>query len=178
MQFDMVVATDANGGIGKDNSIPWRLSDDLKYFRKLTSAAPEGKRNAVIMGRKTWESIPSNMRPLKNRLNIVLSRSPLDLPEGVMSAASLDAALLLSKEAGAERCFVIGGAQIYAEGLAHPDLGVIYLTQIEEIFDCDVFFPRSRELQLVETTDTKTEGDIHYRYQIFRPVPAFEKAQH
>jgi dihydrofolate reductase len=71
----IIAATKANG-IGVNNSIPWHLHNDLKYFAQVTSKATDGQQNAVIMGKKTWESIPKKNRPLPNRLNIVLSRNP------------------------------------------------------------------------------------------------------
>lgn len=78
----IVVAATNRLGIGQNNGLPWRLKQEMAYFAKLTSTIPEGKTgtNAVIMGRNTWESIPAKFRPLKNRLNIVLSRNQdLDL---------------------------------------------------------------------------------------------------
>jgi dihydrofolate reductase len=71
----IVAATKANG-IGTNNSLPWRLPKELKYFSRVTSNAVDGQQNAVIMGRSTWESIPKKNRPLSNRYNIILSRNP------------------------------------------------------------------------------------------------------
>lgn len=164
MPFDIVVAVDSEGGIGKNNSIPWRLSDDLKRFRQLTSLAAPGKINAVIMGRKTWESLPAKSRPLPNRLNIVLSRASVALPEGVLSAHSLDQALSLAQSEEVDRCFVLGGGQIYKEAMQHIELGKIYLTRIHRSFDCDVFFPELRDLETVHTSECKQENGMAFEY--------------
>ncbi len=168
MQFDIVVAVDNRGGIGKNNLIPWRLPDDLRYFRKLTTTASDGKINAVIMGRKTWDSLPDKWRPLKNRLNIVLSRSTLSLPAGVESARSLAEAMEIAAAHHVERCFVIGGAQIYEEALAHPELQVVHLTRLEADFDCDVFFPGQPPLYLVESSAPKEEEGIRFVFEKLR----------
>jgi dihydrofolate reductase len=77
--FDLVVAATLKGGIGQSGKLPWRLKGDMAFFKQLTTTtttAQKGKRNVVVMGRKTWESIPSNFRPLPNRVNVVLSRRP------------------------------------------------------------------------------------------------------
>ena len=79
MNFSLVAAVDKNLGIGIQNRLPWRLKTDLKYFSDITSIAAPGKINAVIMGRKTWESLPEKSRPLKGRVNVVLSRQALEL---------------------------------------------------------------------------------------------------
>lgn len=188
MDFDVIVAMDSERGIGKDNALPWRLSSDMKYFKSITSTAPEGKMNAVIMGRKTWDSLPPKSRPLKGRLNIVISRSAQErqtaekIAQGIAQlekseinspcfVPSLDQALEFASHAHEiNKCFVIGGAQIYAEALQHSGLRTVYLTQLDESFQCDVFFPQTRTLQLVQSSDTQTEGEIHFRYQVFRPL--------
>eukprot|EP00873_Tetraselmis_striata_P021777 jgi/Tetstr1/442041/TSEL_030222.t1 len=159
--FQVVVAATRQLGIGKSGNMPWRLPGDLKYFRELTSSTGSpGKHNAVIMGRKTWESIPSKFRPLPGRVNIVLSRSaPAGAdensqsaanaaaiggssalkggagPGGVLYQSSLEAALemLGAGELGdsVDHVFVIGGGQIYHEAVASPACAAIHLTQIE-----------------------------------------------
>jgi dihydrofolate reductase len=132
--FTIVVATDSELGIGKTGALPWRLKEDMKHFRELTTSG--GGANSVIMGRKTWESIPEKFRPLPGRTNIVLSRS--SVPAGAITLGSLDAAL----EVPADRKFVIGGGQIYAEAIDHPACTELIVTKVDKSFDCDVFFPR------------------------------------
>ncbi len=137
--FDCVVAADAAGGIGKDNDLPWpRLKEDLRFLRRITITAPEGERNAVIMGRLTWESVPSAVQPLPGRLNVVISRQAPVLPDGVALAPSLEAALEVPGAAG---LFVIGGGQIFHQAFVHPRCRYVYLTRIAASFDCDVFLP-------------------------------------
>jgi len=141
--FDIVVAADARGGIGKAAGLPWKLPGDMAYFKRITSG---DKRNAVVMGRKTWESIPVKFRPLKDRLNIVISRNEgLGLPDGVLLASDLDAALEAADRANMENVFVIGGGEIYRIALQHPACKLLYLTDIHADFDCDTFLPNYQQ---------------------------------
>lgn len=171
MDFDCVVAADAAGGIGKDNDLPWpRLREDLRFLKRITCDAPEGRRNAVIMGRRTWESVPSKMQPLPGRINVVISRQPLTLPEDVRLAPSLDAALDAAPEAAA--LFVIGGAQIFAHAFDHPRCRYVYLTRIAATFDCDTFLPSLDAFRLDEVLATHREHDIDFAIQRWvRPRP-------
>jgi dihydrofolate reductase len=141
--FDCVVAADAAGGIGKDNDLPWpRLQEDLRFLKRITSEAPAGRCNAVVMGRVTWESVPSGKQPLPGRLNIVVSRHAPLLPAGVLPAASLDEALRAARaRPEVEGVFVIGGAQLFRAAFAHPACRFVYLTRIAATFDCDTFLP-------------------------------------
>ena len=94
--FAIVVALDDKQGIGKANALPWRLARDMQRFKDVTIPAPAGRQNAVVMGRKTWDSLPPKYRPLPGRLNVVLTSNPdLALPSGVLRAGSLDHALTL-----------------------------------------------------------------------------------
>ncbi len=129
MQLSLIAAVARNGVIGRDGDLPWRLPDDLAHFKRLTSG------HAVVMGRRTWESIG---RPLPKRTNLVVSRT-LTPPEGVRVAPSLDAALAAARESGASRAFVIGGAALYAESL--PLVDVLELTRVEAEVEGDVHFP-------------------------------------
>jgi dihydrofolate reductase len=142
LEFALVVAADQQGGIGRNGDLPWQLPGDMSYFRKLTTG--QGA-NAVIMGRKTWDSIPTRFRPLQNRLNVVLSRSQPDLPDGVLLAHSLEQALQQLATSNAERplehIFVIGGGKVYAEALARTHCRQVFLTRVEGNFDCDTFLP-------------------------------------
>jgi dihydrofolate reductase len=125
--FTIIVATDAAGGIGLRNTLPWRLPEDLAHFKRITTG------HSIIMGRNTFDSIG---RPLPNRRNIVITRNPDWQQAGVESASSLAAAL---QQAGDDQIFVIGGAQIYAEAL--PQASRLIVTKIDHRFDCDAHFP-------------------------------------
>ncbi len=171
--FDIVVACDSRRGIARAGQLPWRLPGDLKYFRKVTSVGAEsGKTNAVIMGRKTWDSIPDKFRPLPNRLNIVLTRNKeFRPPAGVRSCESLDEALAAADEADAYNCFVIGGGQVYAEALADRRCRRVYLTEIEADFLCDTFLPALPERYHEQSaSEPVTEGDIRYRFLVYSEV--------
>ena len=137
--FDIVVAADLDWGIGKGNALPWpKLRGDLQHFKRITSTASEGRRNAIVMGRKTWESKEVAGKPLPNRQNVVVTRGQLAVPAGVVVAASVDDALALD---GVETIFVVGGAGLIREVIERADLRYVYLTRIEQAFDCDVRMP-------------------------------------
>ena len=123
----IIVATDQQGGIGIDNTLPWKLPEDMAHFKRLTTGHP------VIMGRKTFDSIG---RPLPNRRNIVITRNPDWRHEGVEAVPSVEAAItLLDGDQG----YVIGGAEIYKQSL--PLTQRLITTEIGQTCDCDAFFP-------------------------------------
>lgn len=167
--FDVVVACDLENGIGKDNDLPWHLPGDLRHFARLTTEAPEGMRNAVIMGRKTWESVPVKYKPLAGRLNVVLSRSAaLELPEGVRRAGDLDEALAID-DPDVDRVFVVGGVQIYAEALRSPRCRWIYLTRVLDRFDCDAFFPDiAGDFERAEVLGEGEDNGVAYRIETWQ----------
>ena len=139
MTFDVVVAADLEWGIGKQSGLPWpRLKGDLAHFKRVTTDAPEDRRNAIVMGRKTWESKEVGGKPLAKRLNVVVSRSALVVPEGVVLAQSFDDALAVSD---VETIFVVGGAGLFQVALDHAKLRWVYLTRVEGRFECDVRMP-------------------------------------
>jgi dihydrofolate reductase len=123
----LVVAIDAQRGIGADNKLPWHLPEDLAHFKRVTLGHP------VIMGRKTFDSIG---RPLPKRRNIVVTRNRDWRHEGVDSAASLADAIALVGEAPAS---IIGGAQIFGESMDIADRMIV--THIDGVYRCDTFFP-------------------------------------
>ncbi|KAG4305813.1 hypothetical protein PORY_000723 [Pneumocystis oryctolagi] len=153
LSLTLIVALTVSRGIGRENNLPWKLKSDMMFFNQVTSGlpvtCPVGQMNVVLMGRKTWESLPLRSRPLKNRINVVISHQKvLDLAHGVHHARSLDDALtLLSRVYGpgsrnqVNRIFVIGGAQLYKVAMEHPKLNRIIATVIYNEIDCDVFFP-------------------------------------
>jgi len=126
----IVVARARNGVIGIENRLPWHLPEDLKHFKALTTG------NAVIMGRKTWESLPPKFRPLPGRLNIVVTRDRGYVADGATVAHSLPAAVAA---AGEHKAFVIGGAEIYAQAL--PLATRLEITEVDADIPGDAFFP-------------------------------------
>ena len=126
-RLTLVVAVDANNGIGLDNQLPWHLPEDLAHFKRVTLGKP------IIMGRKTFDSIG---RPLPKRRNIVVTRNAGWSHEGVDSAASLGAAIALLD---GEPASIIGGAQVFIEAMNVADAMIV--THIDHAFRCDAFFP-------------------------------------
>ncbi|KAG2298170.1 hypothetical protein Bca52824_034642 [Brassica carinata] len=146
----VVVAATKQMGIGKDGRLPWNLPTDLKFFKDitLTTSDPAKKKNAVVMGRKTWEAIPAKHRPLPGRLNVVLTRSggfDIANAENVVTCSSVDSALYLLAAPpyclSIERVFVIGGGDILREALNRPSCDAIHLTEIDTSVECDTFIP-------------------------------------
>ncbi|KAI9124093.1 hypothetical protein K1719_005393 [Acacia pycnantha] len=147
--YQVVVAATRDLGIGKDGKLPWRLSCDLKFFKEITMATSDpGRRNAVLMGRKTWESIPLRNRPLPGRLNVVLTRSgrfDIATTENVVICGSMSSASELLAASpyclSIEKIFVIGGGQVFREALNAPRCEAIHITEIETSIECDTFMP-------------------------------------
>ena len=124
----IIVAIAQNGTIGDKNSLLWHIKEDMRFFRTTTSG------HAVIMGRKTFESLGS--KPLPKRTNIVITRADRDF-EGAFTAHSLEEAIAMAE--GDEEIFIIGGAQIYAEALSVADR--MYITRVERDYEGDTSFP-------------------------------------
>ena len=130
-RINLIYARAANGVIGQNNAMPWHLPEDMAHFKSLTQGSP------VIMGRKTWDSLPPKFRPLPGRSNVVLTRQADWHAAGAHKAASLADAMSLCQ--AVEEVWVIGGAQIYA--LAEPLAERIEVTEIDQNFDGDAFAP-------------------------------------
>ncbi|EFN56442.1 hypothetical protein CHLNCDRAFT_30873 [Chlorella variabilis] len=192
--IQIVVAATKQWGIGKGGSLPWSLPGDMKYFRELTSrTADPAKQNVVIMGRKTWESIPAKFRPLAGRINVVLTRGAVagdenasapgnataalaeaSKAEGVHISSSLDSALeMLSGpefDSRVESVFVIGGGQVYKECMESPLLSAIHLTLVEgeaaEAANCDTFMPPVDEsrFRLWSASAPRSVGGTRYSF--------------
>lgn len=129
MKVSAVVAASENGIIGRDGGLPWHVSSDLKLFKEITLGKP------VIMGRRTWESLPR--KPLPGRRNVVITRNKTYKAEGAEVAASIDEALALC--AGEEEVSIIGGGQVYADAMGRTDR--VYLTRIHMSVDGDTYLP-------------------------------------
>jgi len=151
---NIIVAATPTGGIGMDGKLPWELPGDMAYFREVTMRTKrEGTRNAVVMGRKTWASIPAKFRPLKGRINLVLSSSSDEsalrvaegIPAEVLVSSSLAGAMsALSSVPDLASIFVIGGASAFSEalsGITGIICDTVYLTRVLVEKSCDVFIP-------------------------------------
>ncbi len=146
-----------DGVLGKDNQLLWRIPADMKRFREITTGHP------VIMGRKTWDSIPEQFRPLPDRTNIILTRQPDFKAEGALVCHSLAAALSLGKMSpGCTEVFIIGGGEIYAEALPFTDK--IYLTIVMLDVEGDAFFPEYEGLYQEISREERTHKDFEYAW--------------
>lgn len=172
MRFNIVVALcSEHNGIGYQNQLPWTIRADLKHFSNLTKSAPEGKHNVVIMGRRTWESLPK--KPLPGRKNIVLSRTMTATTDIQVCRGFEQALNTLIFDVDVHQVFIIGGVDVYRSALDHVDCETIYVTEILTTgICCDTFFPiiDPERFQCVQTSDVHTENGIHFRYLVFRKI--------
>ena len=184
--FQLVVAATRQLGIGKDGSLPWKLPGDMKYFRELTAKTHDAhKRNVVIMGRTTWESIPPKFRPLKGRLNLVLSRKRATEEQGAavepgsdgpVTCSSIQSAMQLlaspSVSDSIEHIFVIGGGQVYSEAIRSELCAAIHLTQIDQDFECDTYFPEidQSRFKLWSAAPPRKDGNTCYSFLCYTAV--------
>lgn len=171
MDFSIILAVDSKNGLGKENTLAWRLSGDMKYFKKITvlTEKPDDT-NVVIMGRKTWESIPSKFRPLPGRINCVLTRDKNFEDEGCVSFNSLDSCLRdIEDMKNIWRVFIIWWSQIYNQVLEDSRLEKIYLTQVKWDFECDVFFDGIPENFSQESySEAISEWWVEFQFEIWK----------
>jgi dihydrofolate reductase len=130
-----IVAVSDNGIIGRKGDLPWRLPDDMKFFQRNTLG------HHVIMGRKNWESIPEKFRPLKDRVNVVITRQAGYEAFGAVVVGSLQEALELARFAGETEAFVIGGGEIYSQAFRSGSIDRILLTRVHATIEGDTRFP-------------------------------------
>lgn len=163
MKISLIAALASNRAIGRDNALLWRLPEDLRHFRETTRGKP------VIMGRKTWESLPEAFRPLPGRHNIVVSRNPAYQAPGATLAGSLEDAVSVAEAEGtADELFVIGGAQLYSQAL--PLASRLYLTEVEQSVDGDVFFPplAAREWEEISRQPMQGAAGPAFSFVVYR----------
>lgn len=159
--------TPGGGAIGRTGQMPWHLPPDLRWFQQLTTGS------TVVMGRRTWESLPERFRPLPGRRNIVVSRSNCEFP-GAVAVSSVTEALSAA-EGGA--CWIIGGGEIYRAALEYADC--VAVTQINlTVPDADTFAPRlGREWRRVGATAPEyTRDGVGYVFTVWQPGAAAEPA--
>ncbi|KAK7933670.1 hypothetical protein WMY93_004566 [Mugilogobius chulae] len=170
-------------GIGKNGELPWpRLNNEFKHFRRLTSTSSEpGRQNVVLMGRKTWFSIPEKNRPLNNRINIVLSRELTAPPPGAHHLCSdFSSALDLIRtqlDQTVDQVWVIGGSSLYKELLQTSGLKRLFVTRILQQFDCDTFLPQISldQYKLLPqfpgvSSELQEENGVQYKYEVYESL--------
>ena len=135
MNFKIIVAVDKNFGIGLNNNLPWNYKSDMKFFREITKGCGN---NAVVMGKNTYLSIG---RPLPGRKNIILSTSLKDVSKNIDIFQNINDLCEFCKDKNYDSIWIIGGESIYRQFLELKLVNVIYLTEINEIYECDTFFP-------------------------------------
>lgn len=145
MALNLIYACADNGVIGRDNALPWHLPEDMAHFRQLTMGCP------VLMGRKTWDSLPPRFRPLPGRLNLVLTRQYAWQAEGATRVASVEEALTLCP--AGQDLWVIGGAEVYA--MALPLAQRLEITEVHRQVDGDAWAPKIDVRQWPEVTRTR-----------------------
>lgn len=159
MRMAMIVAMDEDGCIGRGEGLPWRLASDMARFKQLTEG--DGF-NAVIMGRKTWDSLPEQYRPLPERLNIVMSRDTGWEEDGAETALYIGRAIEIAYADGCEECWIIGGAQIYQMFLDRVD--EIHVTTVQTTKSGEVKFPDWNRSQWSEEILEKLQSDSNNEY--------------
>jgi len=160
--LSIVVAHSSNRVIGRDGALPWRLPSDLRRFRELTRG------HAVLMGRRTFESLPDRFRPLPERRNLVLSGDRSYAPAGAEAFTALEDALA----ACARKCFVIGGEDTYRQAL--PLCERVYTTEIEAEVEGDAFFPEIGPdgWRCVECSERLHENDLAFTFRVYERARA------
>ena len=167
MKISIIVAMDEEGAIGKNDALPWRLKSDMERFRILTEG--DGF-NSVIMGRKTWDSLPETFRPLPDRVNIVMSRDTEWSDEGAINALYVGRAIEIAFAEGSEECWIIGGSQIYKIFLDRVD--EIHLTEVHTTGSGDVKFPEWNKSEwtqeIIETVDSDDDNQFSSTFSVWK----------
>lgn len=159
MKICMIAAMAENGVIGNNNDIPWHIPEDFAYFKKVTLGCP------VVMGRKTWDSLPK--KPLPKRENIVITRREDYVAEGAHVCHDIHDALALARRVGTEEIFIIGGEQIYKAALDTGLVDKVYMTHIYKTFVGDTHFPISELSTWKKSEGIKQGTDIKYSFDTY-----------
>lgn len=160
----IIVAADKNWGIGVNNNLLVSIPADMKFFRETTTG------NVVVMGRKTLESFPNGL-PLKNRVNVVLTKDVNYQVKGAIIVHSMDELKEALKDYDSDNVYVIGGATIYEQLLDYCDTA--YVTKIDYSYEADVYFPNldeKQEWEMVEESEEQTYFDLEYTFTTYKKV--------
>jgi len=157
LTIKLIVAASENNVIGFNNDLPWDLPDDMKFFKKTTL------NSCVIMGKNNYLSIPDRFRPLKHRINIILTRNKSFIATECMVAHDLESAINLAKNENKE-IFIIGGGMVYENAIKNNLVDLIYLTRIHANIEGDVFFPKINMKKWRVLEKTFHPKDIRHKY--------------
>jgi len=162
MKLHLIYARASNGTIGKEGQMPWHLPEDLAHFKRVTLGQP------VIMGRKTWDSLPARFRPLPGRLNIVITRQSDWQAEGALRSNSIEGAMRLCGDA--PDAWIMGGAEIYRQ--AEPLASTAVVTEIERDYDGDAFAPELGESwQPIQRESLVAASGLAYSFVTYQRNP-------
>ena len=173
IRLNLIVAYCDKQGIGKDNKIPWNISNEMLYFKKITTYTNNPiLKNVVIMGRKTWESIPQRFRPLSDRINIVLTKNKnFEVNDGVFIADSLESSFdIIHKiqNSNKKNVFIIGGETLYREGIINKYCHKLYISEIYNKYECDRYFPDIPDkFKIMTVSNFCYESSVHYRKIVY-----------
>jgi dihydrofolate reductase len=176
-KFDMILAVDEENWIGRANSLAWKISSDMKYFKKITTETQDlAKMNAVVMWKNTWFSIPEKFRPLPDRINCILSNNLKQddiwskIDDFVLYFNSFEHCLSeLEWKENVENIFVIWWATLYNSVINNEFLDRIYLTKVKWNFNCDVHFAWIPENFVVESyTDWQEENGVEFSFWVYK----------
>lgn len=156
MIVSAIAALSRNRVIGKDNDLPWRLPDDMKFFMQTT------KGHHVIMGRKNYDSLKEKFKPLPDRTNIVITRQEQFSAPGCVVVHGIAPALLIAEKNAEKECFIIGGAEIYQ--IAMPYTTRLYLTEIDAVVGGDTYFPEIKKEEWKEVSRKHHPADDRHPY--------------
>jgi dihydrofolate reductase len=156
MEISAIAALSRNRVIGRDNDLPWKLPDDMRFFMETT------KGHHVIMGRKNYDSLKGKFKPLPDRTNIIITRQKNLQAPGCIILNDIEAAVDVARKNSETECFIIGGSEIYK--LAMPLTTRLYLTEIDADIDGDTFFPAIDKSRWKEVSRTHHNADERHKY--------------
>ncbi|XP_012285488.1 dihydrofolate reductase [Orussus abietinus] len=178
LKLNLIAAASENMGIGINGDLPWRLKSEMAFFTRMTTNTKDpNKKNVVLMGRRTWECIPKKYKPLRKRINMVLSTQTLHLKDEAIPCKSISDALSKISKAPlkdvVESIWVIGGSSVYRAAMESPNFHRLYLTKVLKHFDCDTFFPEiPNNFALTSDPevpkDTQEENGISFKYLVYQ----------
>ena len=155
MIVSLIVAVSENGVIGKDNDLIWHLPKDMRYFKETTLG------HHIIMGRRNFESIPHKFRPLRSRVNIIVTRNKDYTAKDCIIVNSIESAIDYSKSNKEDEVFIIGGGEIYKQSMQKNLVDKIYLTRVHADFDGDTFFETPSSNWIIKSEVKKKKDEKH-----------------